>query len=40
MNSTNHAPGIVAEGYEGALGSPARHRAVTALDDLLARLSS
>ena len=36
--STNHAPGIVAEGYEGALGSPARERAVDALDELLARL--
>ena len=31
----NHAPGIVAEGYEGALGSPARQRAVAALDQLL-----
>ena len=38
--STNHAPGIVAEGYEGALGSPARERAVDALDQLLARLRS
>lgn len=36
---TVHAPGIVAEGYEGTLGSPARQRAVAALDDLLARLS-
>jgi len=38
VSSTNHAPGIVAEGYEGALGSPARDRAVDALDELLARL--
>jgi hypothetical protein len=38
VRSTNHAPGIVAEGYEGALGSPARERAVDALDELLARL--
>ena len=36
--STNHAPGIVAEGYQGALGSPARERAVDALEELLARL--
>jgi Domain of unknown function (DUF4304) len=36
--STNHVPGIVAEGYQGALGSPARVRAVDALDELLARL--
>ena len=36
--STNHARGIVAEGYEGALGSPARGRAVDALDELIARL--